>query len=142
MAMLAGLAGGAAAGGAAGGAGSGILGSILGGMLGGGGGGGAVGGEMHGPSMGQSAYAANQQGQGFNWGGFSDFMVGAGKGALHGIGEGLESYIRSETQPRPGVSFPGGGYHGGPTGPYSPASDQGILALISSGRRGGGMRLG
>jgi len=136
MAAMLGLAGGAA--GAAGG--GSILGSVLGGLLGGGGGG-SVGGEMHGPSMGQSAYAANQQGQGFSWNGFSDFMVGAGKGALHGIGEGIESYIRSETQPRPGLSMGGGGYHGGPTGPFSPAANDGILALISSGRRGGGMRL-
>lgn len=134
MAMLAGIAGGAGAAGAAGAAGgsSGILGSILGGVLGGGGGGG-------GASAGQSAPAARQ---GFNWGGFGDFMVGAGKGALHGIGEGIESYIRSETQQRPGVMMGGGGYHGAPTGPFSSDANAGILALITSGRRGGGMRLG
>jgi len=94
-----------------------------------------------GPSIASNAFAAQQAAQGFNWNKFGDFMVGAGKGALGGIGAGIESYIRSETQPRPGIMVPGGGWGGGPVSPLRTPADEGILSLITGGRRGGGIHL-
>lgn len=76
------------------------------------------------------------------WDDFKGFMKGAGLEALKGAGSGMADAYRAQTAPRVGQFVPGGGGGVGASGPLRTGADEGILALISSGRRGGGMRLG